>query len=230
MRVTPVEAGARGPPWTRPYVPCLCDLLRRPCGIWLGPGSSTPFCLPGPGWSPVLSASPASPPWIGAVLGGLQALLWWGLQGHGPLLAQVSLVLAAGLLLSGGLHMDGAMDTADGLGAGQERLLEAMEDSRVGASGAQALALLLLLRAGALACLGVGAPPVLWSGRRSGGGSPPWWRWRAFPICGGRGRPPFIAATGPAWRGNCRPTPAAPAAAGAAHLRMGAAAGQGFGP
>jgi adenosylcobinamide-GDP ribazoletransferase len=99
-------------------------------------------------------------PWVGAVLGMLQGLLWWALEGRVPLLAQVTLVLAAGLLLSGGLHMDGAMDTADGLAAG-DRLLEAMDDSRVGASGAQALALLLLLRAAALACLGVAAPAAL---------------------------------------------------------------------
>jgi adenosylcobinamide-GDP ribazoletransferase len=92
-------------------------------------------------------------PWVGLVLGGLQALLWVLLEGRVPLLAQVALVLATGLLLSGGLHMDGAMDTADGLAAG-ERLLEAMDDSRVGASGAQALALLLLLRGAALASLG----------------------------------------------------------------------------
>jgi adenosylcobinamide-GDP ribazoletransferase len=99
-------------------------------------------------------------PWIGAVLGGLQGLLWWGLEGRVPPLAQVALVLAAGLLLTGGLHMDGAMDTADGLAAG-ERLLEAMEDSRVGASGAQALALLLLLRTAALATLATAAPLAL---------------------------------------------------------------------
>jgi adenosylcobinamide-GDP ribazoletransferase len=99
-------------------------------------------------------------PWIGAVLGGLQGLLWWLLQGHAPALAQVCLVLAAGLWLSGGLHMDGAMDTADGLAAG-ERLLEAMADSRVGASGVQALVLVLLLRAAALAWLGPLAPLAL---------------------------------------------------------------------
>lgn len=99
-------------------------------------------------------------PWVGAVLGGLQGLLWWGLEGRVPPLAQVALVLAAGLLLSGGLHMDGAMDTADGLAAG-ERLLEAMDDSRVGASGAQALALLLLLRTAALATLAAAAPLAL---------------------------------------------------------------------
>lgn len=99
-------------------------------------------------------------PWVGAVLGGLQGLLWWGLEGRVPTLAQVALVLAAGLLLTGGLHMDGAMDTADGLAAG-ERLLEAMDDSRVGASGAQALALLLLLRTAALASLATAAPLAL---------------------------------------------------------------------
>ena len=99
-------------------------------------------------------------PWVGAVLGGLQGLLWWGLEGRVPPLAQAALVLAAGLLLTGGLHMDGAMDTADGLAAG-ERLLEAMEDSRVGASGAQALVLLLLLRTAALATLATAAPLAL---------------------------------------------------------------------
>lgn len=99
-------------------------------------------------------------PWIGAVLGAIQALLWWGLEGRVPLLAQVCLVLAAGLVLSGGLHMDGAMDTADGLAAG-DRLLEAMADSRVGASGVQALVVVLLLRAGGLAALGPLAPLAL---------------------------------------------------------------------
>ncbi|MEY4353872.1 MAG: hypothetical protein RLZZ609_2113 [Cyanobacteriota bacterium] len=99
-------------------------------------------------------------PWVGLVIGALQALLWWALQGHGPQLAQVCLVLAAGLLLTGGLHMDGAMDTADGLAAG-ERLLEAMQDSRVGASGAQAMVVLLLLKAGALASLDTAAPLAL---------------------------------------------------------------------
>jgi adenosylcobinamide-GDP ribazoletransferase len=99
-------------------------------------------------------------PWIGTVLGTLQAMLWAALEGRVPLLAQVALTLALALVLSGGLHMDGAMDTADGLAAG-DRLLEAMDDSRVGASGAQALAVLLLLRAAALACLGIWAPLAL---------------------------------------------------------------------
>ncbi|MBM5818069.1 MAG: adenosylcobinamide-GDP ribazoletransferase [Cyanobacteria bacterium K_Offshore_surface_m2_239] len=99
-------------------------------------------------------------PWIGLVIGGLQAGLWWGLPDPVPTLTRISLVLAAGLLLTGGLHLDGAMDTADGLGAG-ERRLEAMRDSRIGASGAQALLLLVLLKAAALASLERAAPGAL---------------------------------------------------------------------
>jgi adenosylcobinamide-GDP ribazoletransferase len=116
-----------------------------------------------PGIEPRFTRIARFAPWIGAVLGGLQALLWLGLEGRVPVLAQVALTLALALWLTGGLHMDGAMDTADGLAAG-ERLLEAMDDSRVGAAGAQTLALLLLLRAAALACLGAAAPlALLWA-------------------------------------------------------------------
>lgn len=116
-----------------------------------------------PGWSPIaprFERIARFAPWVGVVLGLLQAALWALLEGRVPLLAQVALVLALGLLLTGGLHMDGAMDTADGLAAG-DRLLEAMRDSRIGASGAQALVLLLLLKAAALASLGAIVPVVL---------------------------------------------------------------------
>ena len=99
-------------------------------------------------------------PLVGVVLGGLQALFWILTSGWMPLMAQVPLVLALAVLLSGGLHLDGAMDTADGLAAGP-RALEAMDDSRVGAAGVQALILLLLLRAAALVCLAGAAPAAL---------------------------------------------------------------------
>jgi adenosylcobinamide-GDP ribazoletransferase len=115
-----------------------------------------------PGIEPRFTRIARFAPWIGAVLGGLQGALWAALEGRVPALAQVGLTLALALWLSGGLHMDGAMDTADGLAAG-DRLLEAMDDSRVGAAGAQTLALLLLLRAAALACLGAAAPAALWA-------------------------------------------------------------------
>ena len=70
------------------------------------------------------------------MIGGLQALLWWGLARLGwSAVAAAPLVLSLSLILSGGLHHDGLMDTADGLAAGSDRCLEAMDDSRVGASG-----------------------------------------------------------------------------------------------
>ena len=96
-------------------------------------------------------------PLVGLVLGGLQALFWGLTAGWLPLAAQVALVLVLAVLLTGGLHLDGAMDTADGLGAGP-RALEAMKDSRVGAAGVQALLVVLLLRGAGLICLADGAP------------------------------------------------------------------------
>ena len=94
-------------------------------------------------------------PLVGLVLGGLQALFWGLTAGWLPLAAQVALVLVLAVVLTGGLHLDGAMDTADGLGAGP-RALEAMKDSRVGAAGVQALLVVLLLRGAGLICLADG--------------------------------------------------------------------------
>jgi adenosylcobinamide-GDP ribazoletransferase len=96
-------------------------------------------------------------PLVGLVLGGLQALVWGLTAGWLPLAAQVALVLVLAVVLTGGLHLDGAMDTADGLGAGP-RALEAMKDSRVGAAGVQALLVVLLLRGAGLICLADGPP------------------------------------------------------------------------
>ena len=101
-------------------------------------------------------------PWIGLVIGGLQALLWFLLSAMNWSVESCALLaIALGTWLTGGLHVDGLMDTADGLAAGQERCLEAMDDSRVGASGVQALLLVVLLQAGALIRLGTWAPMAL---------------------------------------------------------------------
>ena len=110
-----------------------------------------------PGITPRFERIARFAPWVALVIGALEALLWQGLSGAG-LVAQVALVLALGTCLSGGLHLDGAMDTADGLAAGPQRCLEAMDDSRVGASGVQALLQLMALRVGGLALLAAAAP------------------------------------------------------------------------
>ena len=140
--VTPPSSGrARAPGW-----------LRDLAGAWVFYSVLPPW----PRLQPRFERIARFAPWIGLVLGGLQALLWGGTALWLPAEARVALVLALGFWLSGGLHVDGVMDTADGLAAG-ERSLEAMDDSRVGASGVLAFTLLLLLRAAALLSLAAAA-------------------------------------------------------------------------
>lgn len=83
-------------------------------------------------------------PLIGAVIG---ALLFGAAQlpvrSDGAALA----VLVVWVLLTGGLHLDGVADLADGLGAphaSRQKRLAIMKDSRVGAHGALAMALFVL--------------------------------------------------------------------------------------
>jgi adenosylcobinamide-GDP ribazoletransferase len=133
-----------------------CPRLADLAGAWI---FYSVLPLP-PGITPRFERIARFAPWVGAVIGAAEALLWLALAPAGPL-AQIPLVLALGIALSGGLHLDGAMDTADGLAAGPERCLEAMDDSRVGASGVQAFVLLVLLRVGALALLAPQAPAAL---------------------------------------------------------------------
>ena len=57
-------------------------------------------------------------------------------------------VIIAWFLITGGLHADGFMDTADGLfsGRSRERMLEILKDSRVGSNGVMAFFFLALLK------------------------------------------------------------------------------------
>jgi adenosylcobinamide-GDP ribazoletransferase len=87
---------------------------------------------------------------IGSAVGGIAAALAHPLS---PLLA-VALALAAATVLTGALHLDALADTADALGArSRERALEVMRDHAVGAYGAAAIALDLLIKAAALTVL-----------------------------------------------------------------------------
>ena len=81
---------------------------------------------------------------IGLILAGLNYVLSQFLPSH--VLAAV--IILAEIVLTGGLHCDGFMDTADGVfsGRSRERMLEIMKDSRVGANGVVAFGLLLLLK------------------------------------------------------------------------------------
>ena len=65
---------------------------------------------------------------------------------------------AISVVITGGLHIDGLMDTADGVGAGPSKRIEAMRDSRVGAIGVQSLVIILILQIAAIMKLGLLAP------------------------------------------------------------------------
>ncbi len=94
-------------------------------------------------------------PAIGILIGLILGLIDWGLSALGmPILVRSAVVVALWVGITGGLHLDGAMDTADGFGVtNPERRLEVMSDSATGAFGAIAGILILLLKTTALASL-----------------------------------------------------------------------------
>ncbi|MGG6313889.1 adenosylcobinamide-GDP ribazoletransferase [Paenibacillus macerans] len=104
------------------------ELLRRSAGYYPLVGAAIGLCV----WGFGLLAAWLVPPLPVAVL----ALILW-------------------VWLTGGLHLDGWMDTADGLLSyrSRESMLEIMKDSRVGAMGVLACVLLLMLKASLLASL-----------------------------------------------------------------------------
>lgn len=114
------------------------------------------------GFSPaLLRASAAHFPavgWlVGALVAGLTVVVLESLPGsvYAPMVA-ATLGTLAGVLLTGAFHEDGLADVADGLGGSADpaRALEIMKDSRIGAFGAIAIVLALLLKISLLALLG----------------------------------------------------------------------------
>ncbi|MGO4698210.1 adenosylcobinamide-GDP ribazoletransferase [Paenibacillus sp. 2TAB26] len=101
----------------------------------------------------VLSRSVVYFPVAGAFIGICLLACTWLLALFVPAWPCAVLILAIWTALSGGLHLDGWMDTADGVLShrSRERMLEIMKDSRVGAMGVIAAVLLLLLKASLLA-------------------------------------------------------------------------------
>ncbi len=107
-----------------------------------------------------LRASMAWYPAVGAALG----LLGWGVYrgaawlldgGPQPSLLAAVITVVALEMAAGALHLDGVMDTCDGVGSGapRARALEIMKDSRVGAMGVFGAIAVLLLKVAALGAL-----------------------------------------------------------------------------
>ena len=129
--------------------------LRDLAGAWVFYSVLPPWPWPRPMFSRIARFAP----WIGLVIGVLAGILWMLLEQLGwPTASRVLVVLGFEAWITGGLHHDGVMDTADGLAAGEGRRLAAMEDSRVGASGVLAMLLALLLQGAALLTLAERAP------------------------------------------------------------------------
>lgn len=93
---------------------------------------------------------------IGLMLGASLGLMDWSLGWLGfPNLVRSILIVAIAVGFTGGLHLDGVSDTADGLAVTDpERRLVVMKDSLTGAFGVMAIALVLLLKFAALSELG----------------------------------------------------------------------------
>jgi adenosylcobinamide-GDP ribazoletransferase len=110
-------------------------------------------CLPIPAtWALEFQSVARFAPWVGLLIGALLGLLDSGLRWLGtPTLIGSVLIVAVWLWLTGGLHLDGAMDTADGLAVTDpQRRLQAMADSATGAFGAMTAVVILLLKVAAL--------------------------------------------------------------------------------
>lgn len=91
-------------------------------------------------------------PWIGAVIGALELLWFWlcGWLGIGTL-CYTAVGTAIPLVISGGFHVDGFVDTMDAFHSYQnrERKLEILKDSHIGAFAVIMLMLYYLIYAGA---------------------------------------------------------------------------------
>ena len=87
-------------------------------------------------------------PIVGLILGGILVLVNWGFSIIlAPLVAD-ALTIVALVILTGALHIDGFVDTIDGLAGGKikEEILRIMRDSRVGAFGIIGIVSLIMLK------------------------------------------------------------------------------------
>ncbi len=98
-------------------------------------------------------------PLAGLAIGGALGGAWWAAAQWWPPLLAAALVVALDLALTGMLHFDGLVDSADGLLAhlGRERRLAVMAEPTIGAFGVALAVGALMLR---LAALAVMAPSV----------------------------------------------------------------------
>ena len=101
-------------------------------------------------------------PVVGFGIGAAVAWIDWGLGSFFPVGATSVLAVILLIVASGGLHLDGLADTADGFFSSRprERILEIMRDSRTGPMGVAAIVCVIALKIALLSS--IAAPARVW--------------------------------------------------------------------
>ena len=91
-------------------------------------------------------------PVVGLIIGIILSLLYYGLHIILPAPVVSAVILAALAIITGAHHLDGLMDTCDGMVAGKtrEERLAIMSDTRVGAFGITGACVILILKYAAI--------------------------------------------------------------------------------
>ncbi|NEQ23290.1 MAG: adenosylcobinamide-GDP ribazoletransferase [Microcoleus sp. SIO2G3] len=136
----------------------LQGLAQWGCQLWGSLLGAIAFytCIPIPSrWALEFRWVARWAPLIGLLIGAILGIVDGGLQLLGvPILTRSAVIVVSWIALTGGLHLDGVMDTADGLAVqDRQRRLEVMADSATGAFGAMAATAILLLKTAALSDL-----------------------------------------------------------------------------
>ena len=86
-------------------------------------------------------------PLVGFIIGGLGGLIYYLVSPYNAMIASFITLLAT-IILTGGLHLDGLSDTFDGFFSNREKekVLDIMQDSRIGAFGVLSIILLVLFK------------------------------------------------------------------------------------
>lgn len=94
-------------------------------------------------------------PVVGVVIGFVMAIIAWLIWPFLPALPAAAIMVFLLMAISGGFHLDGLADSADGMFSARprEQILAIMRDSQIGSMGAAALVMVLLTKTVALGSL-----------------------------------------------------------------------------
>lgn len=139
-------------------------MMPRPFLLAMGLLTRIPAPWHGPPPTPVqMGRSLLYYPLVGLLLGGILTLLALILHARTPPQVEAALILITWVGLTGGLHLDGLADTADGWIGGmgdREKTLAIMQDPYCGPAGVVAVVLLLGLKFATLQALLPAYPPT----------------------------------------------------------------------